>query len=46
MSRPRRGKTYDLTVIPRGNRIEIPELATIFVRCKPGDQFGARVCIG
>ena len=34
------GDKFDLTVIDRGSRIEIPELATSFVRCKPG-QLGS-----
>jgi hypothetical protein len=37
-----RGKTYDLTVLSRGDdHVEIPELATTFVRCKPTDRTGA-----
>ncbi len=33
-----RGKTYTLTVIDRGGRIEIPELSTSFVRCRPEES--------
>lgn len=37
-----RGQLYDLTIIPHGgDRIEIPELAATFVRCKPSDPIGA-----
>ncbi|HEY1613053.1 MAG TPA: hypothetical protein VGF97_05075 [Rhizomicrobium sp.] len=36
-----RGKTYQLTIIDHGGRIEIPELATSFVRCKEGDGASA-----
>jgi hypothetical protein len=32
-----RGKLYELTLIDHGGRIEIPELATTFVKCKPTD---------
>ena len=33
-----RGKTYDLTVIERGSRFEIPELSATFVRCDTGSR--------
>ena len=33
-----RGEKYDLTIIPHGNRIEIPEFGTTFVRCGPADK--------
>lgn len=32
-----RGKTYQLTIIDHGSRIEIPELNTEFVHCSPND---------
>ena len=35
------GKTYDLTVIDRGGRIEIPELSASFVKCKQGEAGSA-----
>lgn len=34
------GKTYDLTVINRGGRIEVPELSTIFVQCEANEPRG------
>ena len=36
-----RGKMYDLTVIERGMRFEIPELSVSFVRCDPISPVGA-----
>lgn len=33
-----RGRRYTLTLIDKGGRWEIPELATEFVKCKPGDH--------
>jgi hypothetical protein len=35
-----RGERYDLTIIPHGNRIEIPEFGTTFVRCSLTDKAG------
>ena len=36
-----RGKLYDLTILDRGSRIEIPELGASFVRCQPADPASA-----
>ncbi len=33
-----RGKTYELTIMDKGTRFEIPELSATFVRCKPEDS--------
>lgn len=36
-----RGRFYDLTIIERGSRIEIPELSATFVRCDTGSPVSA-----
>jgi hypothetical protein len=35
-----RGETYDLTVIDRGNRIEVPEFNETFLRCDETESLG------
>lgn len=35
-----RGETYEITVIDRGTRIEIPEFHKTFIRCDPSQSIG------
>ena len=34
------GRTYEWTVIDRGERVEIPEIGVTFVRCRRDDPLG------